>query len=346
MATGRTYGGKEFNVIVGIQDLSAAAIGAAPTTSQWVTKNTMRVSTLNDIAWDAGYQRAEISRAGDRSLRAEDVINHYGSGVWTWDFAWAVDNEVGLQNLLNLIYPRSTSNPNASGGMIVPGSPLVDDMAHGVTAGADTCGVVFITNPSTNEDRLMHSAVLQTLTLTMSAGTNGGLLNASGQFMSGYKPVVGAATFETGGTSLVSTSDLQRGLFDCTVHEIGGTDVSVSDFSVTLSNPATRVGYQGDSGEADGYVRAGTLGVTGSITIKADTVAMNFLTAGWQDNVTKNVLIQKDDPNSKDIAFHIPAANMSGHNLSIADEGTFVEIPFTATSGADGTGNIITIKCT
>ena len=75
MATGRTYGGREFNVIGGIQEISSAAIGTAPATAHFVTKTPMRVSSLNDIAWDAGYQRSELARAGVRAFRSEDIIN-------------------------------------------------------------------------------------------------------------------------------------------------------------------------------------------------------------------------------------------------------------------------------
>ena len=343
MATGRGYGGKEFSVIVGIQDISQAAIGTAPATGHFITKNTMRLSTLNDIAWDAGYQRAEISRAGYRGLRAEDIVNHYGSGTWTWDFDWPVDNEVGLQNLMNLIYPSTATTAASTDGLVITANPTTDDMKHGNAAGADTVASIQISSPEADEDRLMHSAVLQTLTLSMAAGTNGGRLNASGQFMTGYKPDVGTHALETGGTSLVSSSDYAKGLFDCTTHTIEGVDVTVSDFSITLSNPASRVGYQGSSGETDGYVRAADFGVTGSITVKSDTAVMDLLTAGWQTNATKTIILSDG---STGIAFTVHEANMSGHSMSLANEGVFTTIPFTATSGADGGNALFTLIST
>ena len=56
----------------------------------------------------------------------------------------------------------------------------------------------------------MHSANLQELTLSMSAGTDGGRLRASGQFMSGYKPII-----SNSGLSLTSApSDYAKGMFD------------------------------------------------------------------------------------------------------------------------------------
>ena len=32
--------------------------------------------------------------------------------------------------------------------------------------------------------------------------------------------------------------------------------------------------------------------------------------------------------------------------MTLADDGTMIEIPFTATTGADGSGNLINIKAT
>ena len=50
--------------------------------------------------------------------------------------------------------------------------------------------LLILQNPDTSEDRYMHSAILQNLDFSMDAGTDGGRLRASGQFMTGYKPVI------------------------------------------------------------------------------------------------------------------------------------------------------------
>ena len=99
------YSGKEFGCILGIQDISASAIGTAPTTSQFVsgTKVQMRLETVNDIAWDAGYNRTEINRSGNRAMRSEDIINHYGSGVFTWDFEYIVDKKLTWEDDLPVV---------------------------------------------------------------------------------------------------------------------------------------------------------------------------------------------------------------------------------------------------
>ena len=299
-----------------------------------------RLNGLNDIAWDAGYNRAELSRSGTRFKRQEDIINHYGSGVWTWDFDWTVDNERGVQNLLDLIYPESSNGAESTSGFIIPIDPTVDEMKHGQSSGRNNVACIIIKNPDDDEDRFMHSAVLQNLTLSMDAGTDGGVMKATGQFMSGYKP--GLGDYDTMMASPSIVSNYQKGIFDITSHAFGGTDISLKSFNLTFSNPATRVGFQGSSGEADGYSRAGEFGITGSITIKADDYAMGLIES-WQSNTVQSL----DLSDGANFSFLLPACNMSGHNLDMSDEGVFVEIPFVVTSGPDGSGTVpVTIKMT
>ena len=117
MATGRAYSGKEFSVRLGIRDQSDTGIGTAVSTDAHTdTPVVYRLNGLNDIAWDGGYQRTEVDRSGTRMKRLEDIISHYGSGVWTWDFDWTVDNEVGIQMLLDLIYPSNANGAASTSG--------------------------------------------------------------------------------------------------------------------------------------------------------------------------------------------------------------------------------------
>jgi len=342
MATGRAYSGKEFSVRLGIRDQSDTALGTKVTNT--VHTNTpvlYRLNGLNDIAWDGGYNRADLDRSGTRMKRHEDIIQHYGSGIWTWDFDWTVDNEVGIQNLLNLIYPENANGADdESTGFVIPASPLTTtDYSHGAGGGVDATADIVIDNPVTAESRLMHGAILQNLTLTMDAGTDGGIMKASGQFMTGYKPVLQDCDSIVN-TSTSEASNFAKGLFDFTTHTVGGDDASVKAFSITISNPATRVGFQGSSGETDGYSRAANLDITGNITIKADTNAMEHIDA-WQTNALLPIVLN----NASTFSFSIPGAVIGGHALDMANEGMFVDIPFIATSGADAGAVPLTIKC-
>jgi len=340
MATGRAFSGNEFEVRLGIRDQSETAMGTAVSTgAHTLTPVVYRLNGLNDIAWDGGYQRAELERTGTRMKRHEDIINHYGSGTWTWDFDWTVDNELGIQNLLNLIYPSNANGAAHASGFIIPAAPSVVTHAHGAGGAVNGTADIVIDNPVTAESRLMHGAILQNLTLSMDAGTDGGILKASGQFMTGYKPVLqDCDSIVTNSES--TASDFAKGLFDITTHTVGGDDASVKTFSITISNPATRVGFQGSSGETDGYSRAANLDITGNITIKADTNAMEHIDA-WQTNALLPIVLN----NASTFSFSIPGAVIGGHALDMANEGMFVDIPFVATSGADAGAVPLTIKC-
>lgn len=345
MATATGHSGKGYGVIIGIEDIgeTSGKIGTATVTGDFVTNTKIQygLPTVNDIAWDASVQRTEIIRSGRTSLRSEDIVQHYGSGVWTWDFDWPVDNEIGLQNLLNLMYPSSATTPASTDGWVIPANPTTVDYSHAIATGADRCASVIIQSPEADEDRHMHSAILQTLTLSMSADTNGGRLNASGQFMSGYKPVVGPNTH----TADSSPSNFAKTLFDCDTHTINSQDVAVRAFSITISRPATRVASQGTDGETDGYVRGGPLSITGSATVKADHGSMDLLTGGFIDNAICPIVFA-DSSVATELTINMPSCHLSGHNLDMAEDAVFVEIPFTATSGADSGAVMLTLKAT
>ena len=337
----RAYSGREWSAIVGIadNDTSGGKVGEATQDANAVSgsKVLMRVDSLNLFDYSAGYQRAEIARSGSRTLREEDVINHYGSGMWTWDFDWLVDNEKGIQNLIELMYPNHGGTITTS--ITYPAAPTVNDLSHGeTTETVSKLAFIILQNPLASRDHYMHNANLQSLTLTMSAGADGGRLRASGQFMSGYKPLQ-----ETNSVSADSSvSDWAKGLFDCTTSTFGGDAAVVRDFSITIENPASRVGYQGSSGETDGYSRGGAFSISGSITMKSDSLQQINDDTFWKAN-TRAALALGD---GSSIDFSIPKCNISNISYDMADEGIFQTVDFVATSGADGGSSLAVLKLT
>jgi hypothetical protein len=286
--------------------------------------------------YSASYQRSEVYRAGSRTLRAEDIVQHYGSGTWTWAFDWLVDSEKGIQNLLELMYPSHGGTITSL--MTYPAAPTVNDLSHGETAETvSKLAFIILRNPLATRDHYMHNAVLQNLTLSMDSATDGGRLRASGTFMSGYKPVIAANTVAADTTA----SNYAKGLFDCSTRTVGAATAStIKSFSITIDNPATRVGFQGTGGETDGYSRGASFGITGSITAKADSVHQVLEDTHWKENAT--ALIEIGDGSL--IHFNIPAANFSNVSMDMAEEGIFQTYTFTATSGADATGSLAVIK--
>ena len=339
----RAYSGREWSAIVGIANndagSSVGAVGAATQDANHVSlsKVLMRADTTNMFDYSASYQRAEVSRTGVRALRAEDIINHYGSGIWTWDFDWLVDNEKGIQNLLELMYPNHGGTITTS--MTYPAAPTVNDLSHGETAeSVSKLAFIILQNPLATRDHYMHSANLQELTLSMSATADGGRLRASGQFMSGYKPIIenNSIGADTG------DADYAKGLFDCTTSTFGGDAAIVRDFSLTISNPASRVGWQGTGGETDGYRRGGAFSITGSITMKSDSLQQINDDTFWKANTTAALVLGE----GTSLDFNLPAVNVSNISLDMAEEGIFQTVDFTATSGADAGGNLAVIKAT
>lgn len=329
------YSGRQFTCTIGLQDLSSQAIGN--TTVAMVSNSNLnyRLTALNDIAFDAGFQTSEYSRVGRRVTSLEDYVQHYGSGTWTWSFEYLVENEIAVQNLLSLINDGAASSTACT----IAAEPSTVDYSHGASAGDDRLANVIINNPETDEDRVLHNAMLQDLTFSMDMGTEAGRLMASGNFMSGYKPLIAADS-----TAVATTAtNFEKSLFDCSTRTIGSTTtVTTSAFSVTISNPGSRVGFQGTGGETDGYVRGGKIGITGSVTVKYDSDMADLLTGHY---ISKTVcpITLGDGANFE---FSIPKAILTGHNIQMSDEGVMLEVPFIATSGADAGTAPIAIKMT
>ena len=345
----KAYSGREWSCIVGIADndagSSAGAVGAVTQDANPVgsSKILMRVnSPVNMFDYSAGYQRAEIARAGSRTFRADDIINHYGSGTWTWGFDWVVDNEVGIQNLLELMYPNHGGTIGTS--ITYPAAPTPSDYSHGeATEDEKKCAFIILQNPLTSRDHYMHSAILQELTLSMDAGTNGGALTASGTFMSGYKPIIEANSV----TADSSDSTFTSSLFDMDTSTFGSDAATVKSWSLTISNPATRVGYQGTAGETDGYVRGGQFNITGSITMKADSLQQVNEDTFWKSNAEAAWVLKPSSPSAgSTVDISVPKANVSAVSMDMAEEGIFQTVNFTATSGDNAGSALAVLKIT
>ena len=162
---------------------------------------------------------------------------------------------------------------------------------------------------------------------------------ASGTFWSGYQPAIGAEATSANATAV----DWTKGYFDCTTSSIGGDDVVMSKFDVTISNPAVRSGYEtvnSIAGEPSAYMRGGQISVTGNISVKLDDNVAQIITEHFLVGASANISIGDGSA----IDFDIPTAKYTGHSNAITDAGVFVDLPFMGT--ADGSGALITIIAT
>ena len=322
------YSGKQYEAYLSLQ---SDALGTNDVSG---TLYKLRLSEVNDIEWSEGFQTADVERTGQRVMRPTDHIKKYNGGTFTWTFDnLIVENEALLQLLLQL----ASEDDSPSGTVAITGNQGTVAYEQGATTGEYACLV--LASPDADKDRLMHSSILQELTLSMSPDNNGGLLTASGTFWSGYQPVIGAE-----GTSADATSvDWTKGFFDCTTSQVGGDDVVMNSFELTISNPATRVGYEtvnSIDGEPCSYMRGGQISVTGTVAVKLDDNVAQILTEDFLAGTSANVSIG----DGSSIDFDIPTAKYTGHSHTNTDSGVFVEIPFMGT--ADGSGALVTITAT
>ena len=173
----------------------------------------------------------------------------------------------------------------------------------------------------------------------MSPDNNGGLLTASGTFYSGYQPVIGAENTSPDATAV----DYTKGFFDFTTSQIGGDDVVMNSFDLTISNPAVRVGYEtvnSVDGEPCAYMRGGQISVTGNVTVKLDDNVAQIVTEDFLVGTSANISIG----DGSSIDFDIPTAKYTGHSHTNTDSGVFVELPFMGT--AEGSNALVTIIAT
>jgi len=322
------YSGKQYEAFISIQ---SDALGTNDVSG---TLYKLRVPEVSDIDFSAGFQTADVERTGQRVLRPTDHIKVYKGGTFTWAFdGLVVENEALLQTLLQLV----SEDASPSGTVSILGNQGTVAYEQGATTGEYAC--IVLSSPDADKDRLMHSSILQELTLSMSPTDNGGLLTASGTFWSGYQPVIGAESTAADATAV----DWSKGYFDCTTSQIGGDDVVMNNFSLTISNPATRVGYEtvnSITGEPTAYMRGGQISVTGSLSAKLDDNVAQIITEDFLIGTSTNVSIG----DGSSIDFDIPTAKYTGHTHTNVDGGMFVDLPFMGT--ADGSGALVTIIAT
>ena len=322
------YSGKQFEAYVSLQ---SDALGTNDVSG---TLYKIRLTEVNDIDFSAGFQTADIERVGQRVMRPTDHIKVYKGGTFTWSFSdYVVESEAALQLLLTL----ATEDETPAVTSVATGAQGTAVYEQGLATGAYAC--VVISSPDASHDRLMHSAILQELTLSMDPTSNGGRLTASGTFWSGYQPVIGAESTAADATAV----DWTKGFFDCTTTQVGGDDVVMNNFDITISSPAKRNGYEtvnSIAAEPSAYMRGGQISVTGNVSVKLDDNVAQIITEEFLAGVSANISIG----DGSTIDFDIPTAKYTGHTNTVTDSGVFVDLPWMAT--ADGSGVLFTIIAT
>ena len=321
------HSGKQFESYVSLQ---SDALGTNDVSG---TLYKIRTPEVNDIDYSAGSTFADAIRSGQRVQRPTDHIAIFKGGTFTWSFSdYVVESEAVIQLLLQLV--SEDTSPSAT--VAITGNQGTVAYEEGASTGEYAC--VVISSPDTDEDKLMFSSILEELTLTLNPTVNGGRLTAAGRFWSGYQPVIGTESTSANATA----ADYTQGFFDCTEMTIGGDYVVLNNFDITISNPATRIGYStvnSIEAEPSAYMRGGMIEVTGNVSAKLDdnvTDTIADFTAGTSVNISIG--------DASAIDFDIPTAKYTGYSHTSTDSGVFIDLPFKAT--ADGSNALITIKAT
>ncbi len=345
-----TYSGKQFKIAVG---LHTSNFGIATVAG---TMYYLRVDSINDIDFSAGYSTAVVERTGQRVLRPTDHITAQSStNAAGGEYTWAWDNYVPENEaLFHALITSVAENASPTGDNALIGTQATNTYDYNVSNNFDLA--LQIISPDADKGRYMYSAIVQDMTLAWDAGTNGGKLTTSGTIYSGFRPII----YDNSGVTVNATAVAQGGwnldLFQMDALTIGGNAVVCKAFTITISNPAKRVGHSALTeaspgsagvvfGQPEEYVRGGLVDVTGSITVKMDDNTIGLLD-NWQ-RATSTALVFGDHATIGSATCHIgiPTAKLTGFNKDYAGEdGVFIELPFQGT--ADGSGSLLDYRIT
>ena len=344
-----TYSGREYKVAVGLHTSSFGIATVAGTMYH------MRLDTVNDIDFSGADNSTQIQRLGQRVLRPTDYVTSHsatntagGSYTWGWD-NYLPENE----SLFHALLSSNMEVADVTGAVAVAGTAATNSYSYNAANNFDLA--LQIQNPDAAKGRYMYSAICDSLTLSMDAGTNGGKLTTSGTFFGGYRPIQYDNSSITIADTEVSSYGGHQNIFEMDNVSIGGNAVICKSFSVTITNPVARAGHQGIAeaapgstgtvfGQPDAYVRAGNITVEGSMTVKYDDNSRGLLD-NWLNGTSTAIIFGDAAVGAATCFIGIPAAKFTGYNKDYAaEDGVYIELPFIGT--AEGAGALIDLKIT
>lgn len=309
---------------------SEATLGTINTTASDYIQ--FDVNSINDVDWAGGLISDDTLKSGQRYKRDTDIFRTTSGSAWTWDFEYLASDQNAVNLLLESI-SETTASPYSSSANSEP-----FNYTNGETTGKKVS--ILIRSPRTGDDRAITGAVLTTLTVSGDAGSDGGRLKLSGQFMTGIKPTVATnATITSieGGAATKTRVAWEKTVFDLTTKQLGGNDIVLEKFEATFNFPSVRLGWDA-VGEAQVYGRGGPATSTGNLTVKYDdnsAAALASFEAGSPLSLTLS--------GSNGFGIKFPGGIVpSGYTPDFArEEAAFVEIPFEAVGS--GSQNVYVI---
>ena len=327
----QVYSGKKYSLFLGRQtDASTpVAMGTAQTANGEFVE--LDVASITDIDFTGGLVTDRTLRTGQQVKRLTDHFVSEKGSTKTFSFEWVCSHKEGLIMLLEMISDGDVATP-----FTILGNHEPKTYSAAATTGA--LATIILKNLDSNkeagQDRVMHDAALTNLSLRMEAGTSGGRLIASGTFMSGHT----VNTANSGVTASGTETAFVKTLYDMTTKTIDGVAVIVNSFSLDITNPCVRVGYDA-TGDAEGYSRAGEVTCVGSMNVLYNENSDAFLATVLQNPATTPgavaaVLFGDAAIGSGALGFSIPQAVLTSHTVSMegAEEGMMLEVGFEGTA--------------
>tara|TARA_Y100000401_G_scaffold117330_1_gene125671 strand:+ start:857 stop:1888 length:1032 start_codon:yes stop_codon:yes gene_type:complete len=288
-------------------------------------------------------------RNGGRVLKDADFFQDNTLRVVELSISGTMHEDAGHQLLMQNICNDYTANPSVSVTYTPPliayengdGAAKTNDTAGDtmtvVIAGADeTDSGTGNVQPSNTRNLVFSGMVCTNFVLSADAGTEGGRVKFSATLQSGKKPTLNDAT-ACGGTYYVGTDT--KSFNTSSEHLCAGLEVVMSNFTVTLDNPASFYGMC--SSGYEGLTRGAEFAVTFDTQVKYDTQTRDLV----------NTFDTQSVPISADL-FEFTNNNAFGVNIdngvltNVAySEGDLMMLDVSGKATSDGTGNLVIFDC-
>jgi len=349
----KVYGKSQY--AIGIKQKNATAFetaGATDTAYQLLPVINVSAPVLNLV--ESGEIRS--NNAGMIETDFDQFRTRKG-GFVTLDFEVPAERAGLVRLLANVLQDHSESGANPYVHTIEASSSAAlsrPDFTGSSTAGIPSIFDIGLYGPASGEDKIITSAVLQSLTMNFDM-TDGRLL-LNGTFYSGFASSTGFLVGQTlsansGEPTLMSTSPTQiESYFDTKQFDVNGsaTDAIVTAVSFTFENNVARVGRDAN-GDAEAYAfGVPSVNITGEISFMYDgnyNDGANNVLQDFLDGTPATLTLQQGDGTVSSVGeMNITAEVYStavNYDLN-ADTGAIITIPFkvvqpTASGSPSGT---------
>lgn len=288
-------------------------------------------------------------RNGGRVLKDADFFQDNTLRVVELSISGTMHEDSGHQLLMQNICNDYTANPSVP---VTYSPPLIayengDGAAKTNDTAGDTMTVVIAgadetdsgtgnVQPSNTRNLVFSGMVCTNFVLSADAGTEGGRVKFSATLQSGKKPTLNDAT-ACGGTYYVGTDT--KSFNTSSEHLCAGLEVVMSNFTVTLDNPASFYGMYASGYE--GLTRGAEFAVTFDTQVKYDTITRDLV----------NTFDTQSIPISADL-FEFTNNNAFGVNIhngvltNVAySEGDLMMLDVSGKATSDGAGNLVIFDC-